>query len=450
MAIVACVVPVLGAAGEEGDALGPPGGGGPNVLIVVTDDQRVGSMGVMPRTKNIFSQGVSFKRAYATTPLCCPSRASIFTGRYPHNHKVKDTESAHLLRHDTTLEHYLHKEGYTTAVVGKYLNMWDVQKDPPFFDRWTIFNDEYGRDGYRNERWNADGQVRTIEGYTTSVIRNISIQYLNAFNNDDDRPWLMYVFPFAPHAPYDAEKKYAGAPVGPWKPSPAVNERDISDKPPWVKKLQVSRSEASETRRGQLRTLMSVDDLMDRVFDRLIQLGEADDTLIFYLSDNGITWGEHGVVTKRNPYLPSIKVPLFMRWAGMDPAAIDTHRPVANIDIAPTVLDAAGVNEDPEIPMDGRSLLSQWDRNRMHLEHSQELAIGTWASTLQDKLQYTEFYGKNGGITFRELYRLNSDPHQLRNVLKDGDPSNNPSRKRLQALSDRLASDRKCKASTCP
>jgi arylsulfatase A-like enzyme len=427
-------------------------GPSPNVLIVVTDDQPLGAMGVMPQTRQIFAtEGVRFEKAYATTPLCCPSRASIFTGQFTHNHNVLDTESAQALDHETTLEAYLRQAGYATAIVGKYLNLWDIGDDPPFFDRWAIFNDDYGVDGYRNEKWNVDGRVSTISRYTTTVIGDKALEFLTDLEADDQRPWLLYVFPFAPHSPYKAHSDYAHADVPPWRPGPATRETNLSDKPLWVRRSQVELSEARRVRRAQLRTLMSVDDLMGRLSDHLQSLGEDSNTMIFYLSDNGLTWGDHGLVSKRNPYTHSVRVPYFMRSPGLVPGTVDQEQPVANIDIAPTVLDAAGVIADPFVPMDGRSLLGERSRDRMHLEYFEEAGMPSWASTVEDNLQYIEYYAADGeNITFRELYRLDSDPLQLRNVLKDGNPSNNPSPETLRSLSRRLADDRRCAGSSCP
>ena len=424
----------------------------PNVLILVTDDQRLGGMDVMPNTRQIFADGgIRFTEAFVTTPLCCPSRASIFTGRFVHNHKVLDTESAESLDQRTTLQHYLQTAGYFTSTVGKYLNLWNIRRDPPFFDRWAIFNDDYGEDGYRNERWNVDGRVQTLKRYTTSVITDKALEFLNGFEAEDERPWLLYVFPFAPHSPYSPHKSYAQARVPPWKPSRATEETNLADKPPWVKRNQVDLVEARRVRRGQLRTLMSVDDLMGRLFDHLSSLDEGRNTLMFYLSDNGLTWGEHGLISKRNPYTPSVKVPFFVRWLGADLSTIDAAQPVANLDIAPTVLEAAGVAADAMAPMDGISLIGPNNRNRMHLEYFREAGMPSWASTVTRNLQYTEYYLADGEtVSFRELYRLDRDPSQLRNVLNDGNAANDPSAKALRDLSSQLASDRACIGHSCP
>jgi sulfatase-like protein len=129
--------------------------GQPNVLIMITDDQRADTMGMMPRTLQSFGQqGVQFPNAYVTTPLCCPSRASIMTGRFVHNHKVKNNYQAPLLDQRQTIQRYFHDAGYATAIAGKYLNFWDMNVNPPLFDRWSIQNH-----GYQKRVQNTDGVV---------------------------------------------------------------------------------------------------------------------------------------------------------------------------------------------------------------------------------------------------------------------------------------------------
>lgn len=423
----------------------------PNILVVVTDDQRVGMMDVMPDTLQFFEgAGVEYDNAYATTPLCCPSRASIFTGRFVHNNKVLDTESAERLNHETTLHAYLQDAGYNTAIAGKYLNLWNIRSEPPFFDRWAIFNDDYGVDGYRNEQWNVDGRVRKISNYTTTVVGDKSVEYLNDFETDDERPWLIYVWPFAPHSPYRPQRKYAEADVPKWNKDDSMRERNLSDKPSWVRKEQVTMREARRARTGQFRTLMSVDDMMARLIERMDALGETSETMVFFTSDNGYLWHDHGLIAKRHPYTPSIKIPFFLRYDAGDLSGAPDG-PVANIDIAPTAMEAAGVSPDPDRPMDGRSLLSGPSRTRMLLEYFVEMGVPTWASTVTDEYQYVEYYRNNGTtIRFKEFYRFDSDPLQLRNVLKDGKTGNDPSTRSMKAMRQQLSNDRDCRGASCP
>jgi arylsulfatase A-like enzyme len=188
---------------------------------------------------------------------------------------------------------------------------------------------------------------------------------------------------------------------------------------------------------------MSADDLVATLFERLEETGELDNTIAVFMSDNGMLWGEHGFTGKRHPYSDSIKIPLFLRWPGhIDPGAQD-ERLVANIDIAPTVMDAVGVDA---IASDGFSLLGDVRREHLLVEHwgDEQTSIPDWASIRSLSQQYTEYYEPGGAVLFREYYDLESDPYQLRNRAID---RTSP---RMDRLHRRLARDRECVDQTCP
>ena len=203
----------------------------PNVLIIVTDDQRAaGTLGVMPQTRRWFARaGTTFKNAYVTTPLCCPSRASIFTGRYAHNHHVLGNRASSRLDQSTTLQHALQDAGYFTAIAGKYLNSWPVTKDPPDFDRWAVFPK-----GYHDLEVNLDGSVWPLAAYSTDIVKRASVRFLKEAEQQDDRPWYLYVAPTAPHPPFEPEARYRRAPVPPPRLDPAMREQDATDKPRYL------------------------------------------------------------------------------------------------------------------------------------------------------------------------------------------------------------------------
>jgi arylsulfatase A-like enzyme len=164
----------------------------------------------------------------------------------------------------------------------------------------------------------------------------------------------------------------------------------------------------------QKRTLLAVDELVARVIGRLKKLKESRRTLIVFMSDNGMLWGEHGLGGKRFPYTQSVKIPLLVKWPGHIRPRSQSRRMVANIDVAPTVYDAAGIQ--PAHVMDGRSLLARKRRNVMLLEHWEKVP---WRSLRSRRFQYIEYFKRaNGAIRFRELYNLKRDPWQLRNLLQ--------------------------------
>ena len=421
--------------------------GPPNVLVIVTDDQRTGSTTVMPKTQRWFgTHGRSYRNAFVTTPLCCPSRASIFTGLYAHNHGITNNGSGGLPQ-EATVQRYLTDAGYATGMIGKFLNTWRVSRNPPYFNRWALTGTEAA---YFNPIVNLDGTVQQVPGYTTSFARRKAVSFLRSFETANDaQPWFLYVSTRAPHAPATPAARYEDAPVPPWSMNPAVRETDLSDKPPWVRAGGRSQDWVRSFRAQQLRTLMSVDELVDEVFRELGALGERRDTLAVFLSDNGFMWGEHGLASKRYPYTDSVKVPLLMRWPGHIAAGSMDSRFALNVDIAPTILAAAGVA--PLTPMDGRDLLADWSRPHLFTEYWTDIDhsdIPSWDSIRTRRAHYIRHYNADRSrVVFREYYRLRSDPWELQNVLRDGIPTNNPSTDRLDRLIKRY---RSCAGATCP
>jgi arylsulfatase A-like enzyme len=419
----------------------------PNILVVMTDDQRAdGTMGVMPATRALMARGGTvFTDAFATTPFCCPSRASVFTGRYAHNHRVLVNVEGRpdLLDQRTTVQYYLHAAGYRTGIFGKYLNGWDLERDPPYFDEWAIF--DASETGYSGGLWNTAGSTRRVRAYSTTFIQKRAVDFIRS--GDDSRPWLLFVTTAAPHEPHIPARRYEDANVPSWAINPAIEEDDRSDKPPFLRartlRLDVSRRAHDQ----QLRTLMSVDDLVERIGDVLTATDQDDDTLVFFMSDNGYLWGEHGVGKKMLPYTPSISIPLMMRWPGRVDAGVDDDRLAATIDVAPTILDATGVEPSPDVLVDGRSLLEPWDRDRLLIEFWAAFRRPTWAGIRTRSSLFVEYYKRDGEtVTFQEYYDLEDDPWELDNLLVGRVPKEVD----INALPAQLERDRSCVGEICP
>jgi arylsulfatase A-like enzyme len=444
----ATLVAGIGGAARQGSGAMAAPADRPNILVILTDDQRAHSLKYLPKTRKWFANdGRTYKHAFATTPLCCPSRSSIFTGLYAHNHGVETNTEAEDLDQETTLHAKLQDAGYQTYIAGKFLNGWHLQNDPPHFDDWTIFGDDTGPDGYFDENWNVSGDVIIgREGYTTNVIGRDARHFLADSEANDDKPWLMYVFFFAPHAHYTPAHKYADAPVSKWDGNPAIFE-DKSDKPPWVQNKTAGLKRGRETRRGQIRTLMSVDDQVDDFMEALGNRGERRDTLAFFTSDNGIHWSEHGLYQKNYPYMQSIEVPLVMRWPGhVDPKVSSTDI-AANIDLAPTALEAAG--EDPS-DLDGKPLTSPTGRDRILLEgwnSESRPSPPDWAATYKPGYEFVEYFNESDVPIYEEYYNLENDPWQLTNLYQDGNEFNNPPK---APLLEQLLDDMDCAGADCP
>ncbi|MGH2750261.1 MAG: sulfatase-like hydrolase/transferase [Actinomycetota bacterium] len=293
------------------------------------------------------------------------------------------------------------------------------------------------------------GEVRKISRYSTKYIADRAALYLDWFEKRDSRPWFLYVSTFAPHGPATPARAYAKKKVPSWKPNPAVLEEDKSDKPPYLQNSETSLRQIHRKRRSQLRSLMSVDDLVGKLLHKLKRQDELHNTLALFTSDNGIHWGEHGRNGKLTPYTYSLRIPLFIRWPGRTARAVD-DRIVTNLDLAPSVLEAIGATPDPAYPMDGRSLIDQtWQRDRLLTEFWQipKFNVPTWSSLRTPHYQYVEYYEEDETtVTFREYYDLTADPWQLENLLYEGAPPGVD----LEALSQQLAEDRACSGSSCP
>ena len=407
----------------------------PNVLVIVTDDQREG-LEVMPETRQWFAQGGTYyPNAIATTPMCCPARAAILSGRYAHNNGVTRNSNAKSLDQSKTMEAYLQKAGYTTGIFGKFFNSIGLSIDPRFFDTWATFPNSQNHyiDGY----WNVQGTVKLISQYATDYIGTRAVEFIRS---NAGRPWFLYLATPAAHTPMTAQANYAQASVPQWDGNPAVFESDRSDKPPWVQAKSQSFSSGRSQRTKQYRTLMSVDDMVSRIAAALSETGQGQDTLAFFISDNGYMWSEHKLPGKGWPYMQSIGVSMLSRWPGHISAGERDGRLVANIDIAPTVLDAAGVV--PDVHMDGRSLLGDFVRDRILAEYwaGQPKGPPPWAARLTRTDEYVEYYDPStGSVTFREYYDLVADPWQLSNL-----------RTPPAGAQAELDTDRRCAGAGCP
>ncbi len=419
----------------------------PNILVVVTDDQRADrAMAVMPATRRWFSRGTRFVNAFATTPVCCPSRASIMTGRYAHNHRIRRNSDARTgFDHSSSVQRYLHDAGYRTGITGKFFNQWNVSSAPPHFDRWALMTP-----GYYGQTFNTDGFVRRVPRYSTDVVAAWARDFVRDGEVRDGEPWYLYVAPFAPHLPATPHWRDKRAAIPPWRTNPAMRERDRRDKPAYVRRRRVDLDDMRRDRALQLRSLMAVDDLFRGLVAELQRTGEAHNTLVIFLSDNGYLWGEHGWDTKRLPYLQSVRIPLMMRWpAGDVPAGID-RRLATNVDVTPTIFDATGTT--PLFERDGRSLLRPGTRSKVLLEIWGDDSLPTWASLVTRDYQYVEYYADDGDETpdEREYYDLRRDPWQLNNRLGDRSSENDPSSFTLQRLSLELRLARRCAGTTPP
>lgn len=414
----------------------------PNVLMVVLDDARPEAMAAMPATMAWMRGGTAYPQTVAATPSCGPSRATLLSGRYAHNHGVRHQDDIGAYDHTRTLQQTLHDAGYGTAAVGKFTNNWRLEQTPPGFDHSALLGG-----GYTDARFVVDGRQQRAP-YSTTFIGEQVNRYLDGFEQDDAKPWFVYASFTAPHAPYTPQPQYAAREF-PWQANPAVGEPDRADKPAYVRRHHVDAAEGDVVRLGQLRTLLSVDDALTAVKANLARHGELDDTLVVFVSDNGKHWGEQGLDEKFMPYAASYRVPLHLWWPGRIKAGTD-DRLASTVDVTPTVLAAAGITAG--YVMDGRDLRGKQRRTSTLLEYWQDSHNGgfpTWASRyVPGKRQYTQYFDAAGTVPgAREFYDLKTDPWQLVNLLGDTDPGNDPD---VTADAATVETWRTCAGPTCP
>lgn len=411
----------------------------PNIIIIQTDDQRA-DLATMPKTRQYFhAEGRRYPNAVATTPLCCPSRASTMTGYYAHNHGLLQNGVYQPdFRYEDMMQAHLQAGGYETALYGKYLNAWGV-RDAVNFDDYAVLGDG----SYYGTPFNINGTVTEIPQHSTEFIADKAVDFIQ---RPHDKPWMMYVTPFSPHDPYTPEPAYANAKVPAYRPNPAMAEGASKGKPAWVNRGQSWDVMGRETRIAQQRSLMTVDDLVTSVTGALRRSAQEDNTLVIYMSDNAYLWGEYGFTGKGVPYTPGVIIPFYARWPGRIPAGSVDHRMVANIDLVPTILNLAGIDPGER---DGNDLLDDtWSRNRILLEYWCNIKVcKRWASTRTATAQYIEHYTAQGDVYFREFYDLRKDPWQLNNLLRDASTANDPN---VTYWSKRLARDKACTGVRCP
>ena len=387
----------------------------PNFLIIVTDDQRFDTMEYMPETQLlIFDQGVTFSSGYVTTPFCCPSRASILTGMYAHNHYVHVNENP--LKFTTVVED-LHKNGYYTGLVGKYLNSWKGEARPEY-DYWvSIFGGTLPN--YYDPNLNINGTWEKQTGYSTYLFKDRAIEFVEQATQQK-KPFLLLFTPNAPHAPFTPlkEDKSLYTDLPPYRP-PNYNEEDISDKPAAISNKPLLTEEDSiqieNTRRRQIQTLVSLDRAIGEIMKKLEATGELDNTIVIFISDNGKHWGEHRMDTKSTAYEESVKVPFALRYPPLVPTPYTEDKLVANIDIAPTIYE---LSETP-IPAtaDGLSLLNLLqgkDEWRSHLLLEAWPERGHWTAVHTGRYVYIET-----DDDLSEFYDLATDPYEMDSRLND-------------------------------
>jgi N-acetylglucosamine-6-sulfatase len=441
----------------------------PNVVVLLTDDQTVESMRVMAGARaELARAGTTFDRAFVSNPLCCPSRATLYTGQYTHNHGVignRPPEGGYgRLDKSEWLPVWLQRAGYHTVHIGKFMNRYGQDslptEVPPGWNEWYTSVDPSTYD-FTNYQLNENGVVRTYTEYSTDAY---STRAVNAVRRlaPSEQPFFLSVAFLAPHSgspretddpagvftPMPAPRHRDRFASEPLPPSPAFDEADVSDKPRFIRRRPRLTAELvaaiTENYRQELESLLAVDEGIVRVVGALREAGELNRTLILFTSDNGFFHGEHRVpFGKVMVYEPSIRVPLILRGPGV-PAGARRRQLVTNADLAPTILDAADAVPAGRVP-DGRSLFPllrdrglAWGRELL-VQGAPGFQAVAYRALRNDRFVYAEY-----ATGERELYDLRHDPDQLHSL--DGDPDYEWIEARL---AERLAALQRCAGASC-
>ena len=421
-----------------------------NIIFILSDDHRYDFMGFTgklpfletPNMDRMAAQGVHLKNAFVSTSLCSPSRASILTGQYTHRHGVVDNQS--LVPEGTRFfPEYLQDHGYQTGFIGKW-HMGEHKNDPrPGFDYWASFR---GQGNYWNSVFNVNGkeEAPADSTYVTDAITDYALDFLD--NRDTERPFFLYISHKSVHAEFIPDPRHDGVydsvelvysptmyPPGHEKAKVTESEYNYSDVPAWVKAQRNSWHGVDYLYHGQMEfdqfyrkyceTLLALDESIGTVLDYLEKQGLMENTTIFYMGDNGFSFGEHGLIDKRQAYEESMRVPLLAMGADVARKGSVVEENVQNIDIAPTVLELAGL--DPVSGFDGMSFASllqgreveNW-RDTIYYEYFWERPFPQTPTVHAVRTERFKYIRYHGIWDLNELYDIQEDPMEMNNLIR--------------------------------
>ncbi len=413
----------------------------PNIIFFLVDDQRYDIMSMMdhpfietPNIDRLAKRSVYFKEAFVTTSLCSPSRASMITGQYAHKHDVIDNNSD-LDPKTPTYPKELQKVGYKTGFIGKWHMGEASDSRRPGFDYWVSFE---GQGKYINPKLNIDGDRKEVKGHMSDVLTDLAVGYIKD-QADKKETYFLCISHKAVHENFTPterhHRKYIDKQIT-YPNSYANTEENYKGKPDWLKKQRKSWHGAERNyadgdkvegdnlaRMTQLyaECMLGVDESLGRLVNTLEDLGELENTVIIYMSDNGYLLGEHGLIDKRVMYEESIRVPAFLYWGEKIKEGRVNDEFVLNIDIAPTILDIASAKK-PDT-MQGESFLPlalgeaiEWRQDFLYEYFIDNMAVQTPTIFGLRTKQYS-YITYHGVWDSFELYDVKKDPNQRNNLL---------------------------------
>ncbi len=424
-----------------------------NVVFVLVDDLRYDAMGFLrptletPNIDRLARGGAYFQNAFVTSSLCSPSRATMLTGLSMRNHGIIDNNKA---SEDDFVyfPQYLQDADYQTGFFGKWHFGAPTDAPRPGFDRWVSFA---GQGSYfpttylsrsdiaagKTHRLNVDGEKVAQQGYITDELTDYALDWL-ANGRDKEKPFFLYLSHKAVHSmaipPARHADQYADV-VFDIPPSAAASPENDAGKPLWVLNQRNSwhgvdfvyhtGQKINDYMRDYYRTLSAVDDSLGRILAWLDDTGHAADTTVIFSSDNGYMEGEHGLIDKRNAYEESMRIPLLLYAPGAVAEGTVVRSSVTSLDFAPTFLDCAGVPAPSQF--EGRSVLplaldaisaEDWDEDVFY-EYYWEWNFPMTPTTFAIRTRNFKYIQYHGVWDVEELYDLQADPTEMRNLIDD-------------------------------
>ena len=417
-----------------------------NIVLILSDDHRYDFMGFMeegpafletPNLDRMAKQGAHFRNAFVTTSLCSPSRATILTGQYMHHHRVVDNQRP-VADGTRFFPEYLQEAGYTTGFVGKWHMGHDHDEPRKGFNHWVSFK---GQGTYFDPELNLNGSRKSFKGYTTDILADQALEWLKTRASED--PFLLYLSFKAVHYPFQPAPRHHGRyedKAIDYPMTMANTESNYQTQSNWIRERRYGIHGIDHMETGPLdkdpvpsfddlyhrycETVHGLDENIGRVLDYLDSSKLMENTIVVYLGDNGFALGEHGFYDKRDAFEESIRIPMLAMAPGLIKPGSKIDAMMLNMDLAPTLLEAANINIQKSMKLDGQSALP-WLRGetipwRDHIlyEYHWEWNFPATPTTLAirgDRYKYIYYHGvwdRNG------FYDLETDPNERVNLIK--------------------------------